>query len=101
MCSTSASTLASNSKTHQHEKTIFYKILTGILFAGTLSSCEKGFLDRAATNQQQDKDIFSNFTVTDQVVNNLYSRTPRVLRYVGGNSMLSSATDESKDASTG
>ncbi|UYQ92126.1 RagB/SusD family nutrient uptake outer membrane protein [Chitinophaga horti] len=81
-------------------KRSFFNIFYIAALAGMLTSCEKGFLDRAATNQQQDKDIFSNYETTNQVIANLYSRTPRVLRYVGGNSMLASATDESKDAST-
>jgi starch-binding outer membrane protein, SusD/RagB family len=79
---------------------IFNNIMIGAAVMVLGTACDKGFLDRAATTQQQDKDIFSNFAVTDQVISNLYSRTPRVLRYVGGNSMLASAADEGKDAST-
>ncbi|WP_295119868.1 RagB/SusD family nutrient uptake outer membrane protein [uncultured Chitinophaga sp.] len=79
---------------------IFNNIMIGVAVMTLGTACDKGFLDRAATTQQQDKDIFSNFAVTDQVISNLYSRTPRVLRYVGGNSMLASAADEGKDAST-
>ncbi len=65
----------------------------------TMTSCKKGFLDRAATTQQQDVDIFTSFNQTDLVINNLYRRTPRVYGYLAGYNM-SSATDESKDAST-
>lgn len=61
-------------------------------------ACRKDFLDRAATTQQQDKDVFSNFTMTDQVISNLYSRIKGPYTYLSGYSM-SSATDESKDAS--
>lgn len=68
------------------------------LAAASFSACKKGFLDRAATTQQQDADIFTNFAMTDQVVNNLYSRLRGPYTYLGGYSM-SSGTDEAKDAS--
>lgn len=76
-----------------------WKLLLGILLLGSIASCKKGFLDRAATTQQQDKDIFTNFAMTDQVVNNLYSRLRGAYTYLGGYSM-SSGTDEAKDASS-
>ncbi|WP_300599269.1 RagB/SusD family nutrient uptake outer membrane protein [Niabella sp.] len=69
-------------------------IISGALFA----ACNKGFLDRAATTQQQDKDIFTLFSQTDMVINNLYSKLPKVYGYLQGYQM-SSATDEAKDAS--
>ncbi|RBL89072.1 RagB/SusD family nutrient uptake outer membrane protein [Chitinophaga flava] len=69
------------------------------LAAASFSACKKGFLDRAATTQQQDADIFTNFAMTDQVVNNLYSRLRGPYTYLGGYSM-SSGTDEAKDASS-
>ncbi|SDC19175.1 RagB/SusD family nutrient uptake outer membrane protein [Niabella drilacis] len=69
-------------------------IVSGTLFA----ACNKGFLDRAATTQQQDKDIFTLFSQTDMVINNLYSKLPEVYGYLQGYQM-GSATDESKDAS--
>ncbi len=70
-----------------------------ILAIGTLASCEDDFLDRANTTQQQDEDIFSTFVMTDQVVNNLYRKTRGPITYLSGQNM-SSATDESKDASS-
>ncbi len=70
-------------------------ILVGLVF---LVSCKKGFLDRAATTQQQDVDIFTSFSQTDMVINNLYSKLPKVYGYLGGYQM-GSATDESKDGS--
>ncbi len=70
-------------------------ILSGMAL---LTSCKKDFLDRASTTQQQDEDIFTSFVMTDQVVNNLYSRTRGVYTYCAGYSM-SAATDEAKDAS--
>ncbi len=69
-----------------------------ILFLGVFSSCKKDFLDRASTTQQQDEDIFTSFVMTDQVVNNLYSRMRGVYTYLGGYQM-GAATDEAKDAS--
>ncbi|WP_119080347.1 RagB/SusD family nutrient uptake outer membrane protein [Chitinophaga alhagiae] len=63
-----------------------------------LPHCKKGFLDRAATTQQQDEDIFTSFAMTDQVVNNLYSKMRGTYTYLGGYNM-GSATDEAKDAS--
>lgn len=63
-----------------------------------LPHCKKGFLDRAATTQQQDVDIFTSFAMTDQVVNNLYSRMRGTYTYLSGYNM-GSATDEAKDAS--
>ncbi|QJB39442.1 RagB/SusD family nutrient uptake outer membrane protein [Chitinophaga oryzae] len=73
-------------------------ILFCVLATLTFSACKKGYLDRAATTQQQDQDIFTNFAMTDQVVNNLYSRLRGAYTYLGGYSM-SSGTDEAKDAS--
>lgn len=70
--------------------------LTTILII--LTGCKKGFLDRAATTQQQDEDIFSLFNQTDMVINNLYRKLPEVYGYLQGYQM-GSATDESKDAS--
>lgn len=70
-----------------------------ILGVAMLTSCKKGFLDRAATTQQQDVDIFTNFTMTDQVINNLYSKVKGPYTYLQGYSM-SGATDEAKDASS-
>ncbi|HEX2533379.1 MAG TPA: RagB/SusD family nutrient uptake outer membrane protein [Chitinophagaceae bacterium] len=71
-----------------------------IFFAlgSTVVSCKKDFLDRASTTQQQDEDIFTSFVMTDQVVNNLYSRMRGVYTYLAGYNM-SAATDEAKDAS--
>ena len=70
-----------------------------LLTSGTLlAACNKGFLDRAATTQLQDADIFTLFSQTDLVVNNLYSKLPEVYGYLQGYQM-SSATDEGKDAS--
>lgn len=64
-----------------------------------LGACKKDFLDRAATTQQQDKDIFTSFAMTDQVVSNLYSKLRGQYTYLSGYSM-SSGTDEAKDASS-
>ncbi len=69
-----------------------------MLAACTLPYCKKGFLDRASTTQQQDVDIFTSFAMTDQVVNNLYSKLRGNYTYLSGYNM-SSAADESKDAS--
>ncbi|NLR79478.1 RagB/SusD family nutrient uptake outer membrane protein [Chitinophaga eiseniae] len=77
----------------------FNAIIFSILLLSTLGACKKNFLDRAATTQQQDADIFTNFATTDMVVNNLYSRIRGAYVYCGGYSM-SSATDEAKDASS-
>lgn len=76
-----------------------WKLLLGVLLLGSFASCKKGFLDRAATTQQQDVDIFTNFAMTDQVVSNLYSRLRGSYTYLGGYSM-SSGCDEAKDASS-
>ena len=75
-------------------------LLTIFLFSALalLPHCKKGFLDRAATTQQQDVDIFTSFAMTDQVVNNLYSKMRGTYSYLGGYNM-GSATDEAKDAS--
>lgn len=73
-------------------------IIPVILLTLLFGSCKKGFLDRAATTQQQDEDIFTSFPQTDMVINNLYSKLPKVYGYLGGYQM-GSATDESKDAS--
>ncbi|TWI82507.1 putative outer membrane starch-binding protein [Chitinophaga japonensis] len=78
---------------------MFMKQAIILLTIIVLTACKKDFLDRAATTQQQDEDIFTNFTMTDQVVNNLYSRIRGPYTYLGGYSM-SSATDEGKDASS-
>lgn len=64
-----------------------------------LTDCKKGFLDRAATTQQQDVDIFTSFAMVDQVVNNLYRKMRGTYTYLGGYNMAS-ATDEAKDASS-
>lgn len=76
-----------------------YNIYT-LLLAILMVSCGD-YLDRASTTQRQDEDIFNNFTMTDQAVNALYGSTLRRsnYNYLGGYNM-SSATDESKDAST-
>ncbi|MGX5818914.1 RagB/SusD family nutrient uptake outer membrane protein [Chitinophaga lutea] len=66
--------------------------------AASMQHCKKGFLDRAATTQQQDADIFTTFAMVDQVVNNLYSRMRGTYTYLGGYNM-GPATDEGKDAS--
>lgn len=79
-------------------KTAKYLILFAIVSVVFSSGCQKGFLDRAATTQQQDEDIFSLFNQTDQVINNLYSKLPEVYGYLQGYQMAS-ATDEAKDAS--
>ncbi len=79
-------------------KTIKYSILSAIVILVLFTGCKKGFLDRAATTQQQDEDIFSLFSQTDMVINNLYSKLPEVYGYLGGYQMAS-ATDEGKDAS--
>lgn len=63
-----------------------------------LPHCKKGFLDRAATTQQQDADVFTSHAMVNQVINNLYSRMKGTYGYLGGYS-LSSAADEAKDAS--
>lgn len=76
-------------------KYLFFGAIISIVLS---TGCKKGFLDRAATTQQQDKDIFTSFPQTDMVVNNLYSKLPKVYGYLGGYQM-GSATDESKDAS--
>jgi len=81
------------------KKTIIKFLIIPALVIGTLSGCEDDFLDRATTTQQQDADIFSTFNMTDQVINNLYGKTKGVYTYLGGQNM-SSAADESKDAST-
>ncbi len=75
-----------------------YKLIVCFSILAAFSSCKKDFLDRASTTQQQDEDIFTNFVMTDQVVNNLYSRMRGVYTYLGGYNM-SAATDEAKDAS--
>lgn len=69
-----------------------------LIWCFTALACKKDFLDRASTTQQQDKDIFTSFPMTDQVVNNLYSQLRGNYTYLGGYSM-SPATDEAKDAS--
>lgn len=74
------------------------KLLLGLFILLSFNACKKGFLDRASTTQQQDVDIFTNFAMTDQVVNNLYSHLRGNYTYLGGYSM-SSGTDEAKDAS--
>lgn len=80
-------------------KTTKYLTLISIITVMIVfSGCKKGFLDRAATTQQQDEDIFSLFNQTDMVINNLYSKLPKVYGYLQGY-QLSSATDEAKDAS--
>ena len=79
-------------------KTIRYFIFYSALIITVFTGCKKGFLDRAATTQQQDEDIFSLFNQTDLVINNLYSKLPDVYGYLQGYQM-GSATDESKDAS--
>jgi len=81
------------------KKTFIKFLIIPTLLIGTLSSCEDEFLDRATTTQQQDADIFSTFNMTDQVVNNLYRKTRGVYTYLAGQNM-SSAADESKDASS-
>ncbi len=81
-----------------HMKKLIIQLFAFALISGLLASCKKGFLDRAATTQQQDIDIFTNFTMTDQVVNNLYSRIRGPYTYLSGYSM-SAASDEAKDAS--
>lgn len=80
------------------KRTLLIQFLAFTLVAA-LPACRKDFLDRAATTQQQDADIFTNFTMTDQVVNNLYSRIRGPYTYLGGYSM-SAASDEAKDASS-
>lgn len=80
------------------KKNIIKMLLVPALVLGTLTGCEDDFLDRASTTQQQDKDMFSTFNMTDQVVNNLYRKTKGVYTYLQGQNM-SSAADESKDAS--
>ncbi len=79
-------------------KAIKYSILSTIVLLVLFTGCKKGFLDRAATTQQQDEDIFSLFSQTDMVISNLYSKLPEVYGYLGGFQMAS-ATDEGKDAS--
>jgi starch-binding outer membrane protein, SusD/RagB family len=79
------------------KKTTMKKLL--ILLVVALVACNKGFLDRAATTQQQDVDIFTNFTMTDQVINNLYSKIKGPYTYLAGYN-LSSATDDAEDASS-
>jgi hypothetical protein len=79
-------------------KTNKYLLFGIVLFIVLFTACKKGFLDRAATTQQQDKDIFTSYPQTDMVINNLYSKLPKVYGYLGGFQM-GSATDESKDAS--
>lgn len=81
------------------KRELIIKLIAFTLFTGLLHACSKNFLDRAATTQQQDADIFRNFTMTDQVVSNLYSRIRGPYTYLGGYSM-SAATDEGKDASS-
>ena len=76
-------------------KYLFFLSVIGTLL---FSACNKGFLDRAATTQQQDEDIYTLFGQTDLVINNLYRKLPKVYGYLGGYQM-GSATDESKDAS--
>ncbi|WP_161596780.1 RagB/SusD family nutrient uptake outer membrane protein [Chitinophaga vietnamensis] len=80
------------------QQVILQRLLLCLCLLALLPACKKGFLDRAATTQQQDADIFTNFAMTDQVVNNLYSRIRGPYTYLGGYSM-SSGTDEAKDAS--
>ncbi len=75
-----------------------YTFISLALIFIAFSGCKKGFLDRAATTQQQDEDIFTSYTNTDMVINNLYRKLPKVYGYLGGYN-LGSATDESKDAS--
>lgn len=75
-----------------------YWIILLVVCSISFFACKKGFLDRAATTQQQDVDIFTLFSQTDLVINNLYSKLPKVYGYLGGYQM-GSATDESKDAS--
>ncbi len=77
-------------------KYLFFLSVIGTVFL--FSACNKGFLDRAATTQQQDEDIYTLFGQTDLVINNLYRKLPKVYGYLGGYQM-GSATDESKDAS--
>ncbi len=79
-------------------KTTKYLLVLITISVILFPACKKGFLDRAATTQQQDEDIFSLFSQTDMVINNLYSKLPEVYGYLGGYQM-GSATDESKDAS--
>ena len=81
------------------KRELIIKLVVFTLFTGLLHAFRKNFLDSAATTHQQDADIFTNFTMTDQVVNNLYSRIRGPYTYLGGYSM-SAATDESKDASS-
>lgn len=81
------------------KKTLLKYLLIPVLAIGTLSSCEDEFLDRASTTQLQDADIFSTFNMTDQVVNNLYRKIRGNYTFLSGQNM-SSAADESKDASS-
>src|SRR5688500_17725543 len=76
-----------------------HTIVILMLAMALLPHCKKGFLDRAATTQQQDVDIFTSFAMTDQVVNNLYSKMRGTYTYLGGYNM-GSVTDEAKDASS-
>ena len=81
-------------------KNTFIKFLIiPALVLSSLTGCENDFLDRATTTQQQDQDIFATFNMTDMVVNNLYGKTRGVYTYLSGQNM-SSAADESKDASS-
>lgn len=80
------------------KRIIVRNTLLAALLMLVLPACEDNFLDLASTSQQQDEDIFSTFIMTDQVVNNLYRKTRGVYTYLSGQNM-SSATDESKDAS--
>lgn len=80
-------------------KNIKYIIIFIAITAAFFTACSKNdFLDRASTNQLQDKDIYTSWVQTDLVVNDLYSKLPKVYGYLGGYQM-GSATDESKDAS--
>jgi len=79
-------------------KSFIHIILYALIATAVFTGCKKGFLDRAATTQQQDEDIFSLFSQTDMVINNLYSKLPEVYGYLQGYQMAS-ATDEGKDGS--